>query len=267
MSLDSALVMYEVGSIAALGGIHPHPIPVQPDGTFDLADIRGALRDPHNVHYPISTLIALENAQCGVGGIPVSAAYTAEVAALAAAHGLKVHVDGSRMFNAAVALDCTVQDLSDPVDSVSFCLSKGLSAPVGAVVVGDDAFIQRARRTRKALGGGMRQAGVLAAAGLVAFQEVLPRLHDDHATARQLAEGLAAVPGIELDPANVHINLVFFRLAEDAKLSAFEVDARLREYGIWTGARDERRFRLVTHYWITPQHIERVVDAFREVLA
>lgn len=257
---------YEVGSIAALGGIHPHPIPVQPDGTFRLDDLRAAIRDPENVHYPLSRLIALENAQCGVGGMPITAAYTAEVAALAAEYGLKVHIDGSRIFNAAVALGCDVRDLAAPADSVSFCLSKGLCAPVGAVVTGSREFIHRARRTRKALGGGMRQAGVLAAAGIVALREVAPRLHEDHATARRLALGLADIPGIVIDPDRVRINMVFFRLADDVQLAVSQVAERLRQQEIWVGAAGERAFRLVTHYWITPEHIDRVVAAFREVL-
>lgn len=258
---------YEVGSVAALGGVHPYTVPVQPDGTLRLEDIRGAIRDPHNVHFPPTRLIALENAQCGVGGMPLTPEYTAQVAALAAEHGLKVHIDGSRIFNAAAALGCDVRDLAAPADSVAFCLSKGLCAPVGSVVVGDAGFIHTARRMRKALGGGMRQAGVLAAAGLIALCEMAGRVHEDHATARQLAEGLATIPGIEIEPEKVRINIVFFRLADGVPLSAFEVAERLKQRHVWVGARDARRFRAVTHYYITPEHIEQVIAAFREVLS
>lgn len=256
----------EVGSVAGFGSIQPHTLPVQPDGTLRLDDIRAAIRT-ENVHHPTTSLIALENAQCGVGGIPLTPAYTRAVSDLAAAHGLKVHIDGSRIFNAAVALGCSARELADPADSIAFCLSKGLCAPVGAVLVGDEAFIHEARRMRKALGGGMRQAGVLAAAGLIGLREIVPRLHEDHATARQLAEGLAELPGIEIDLERVRINIVFARLADDLPLTAPALAARLRERNVWVGARDARRLRLVTHYWITPEHIEAVIAAFRDVLA
>lgn len=257
---------YEVGSLAALGGIQPHPIPVQPDGTFLLDDIRGAIRDRTNVHYPTTRLIALENAQCGVGGMPLSVEYTSQVAALAAEYGLKVHVDGSRIFNAATALGCTVAALSAPVDSVSFCLSKGLAAPVGAMVVGSAALIAQARRVRKALGGGMRQAGVLAAAGLVALRDMPARTQDDHATAAQLARGLAALPGMVANPADVKINIVRCWLDDSVPQTAFEIAEKLKARGILLGPRDARSFRLVTHYWITPDHIRQVIAALEEVL-
>lgn len=259
--------MYEAGSIAAMGGIHPHTIPVQPDGTFALDDIRGALRDPGNVHYPLSRLIALENAQCGVGGMPLDAAYMAEVRALADEFGLKIHVDGARIFNAAVALDCSVRDLATDADSVQLCLSKGLCAPVGSVVVGDADFIQHARRIRKGFGGGMRQAGILAAAALVAFRDIMPRLGDDHVTARQLADGLAQIPGILVVPEQVHINIVQVQLAAEVSQTAFEIAEKLKAKGIWVGARDARNFRLVTHYWISEEHIQQVVAAFEDALA
>ncbi len=259
--------LYEVGSIAALGGIQPRTIPVQADGTFDLDDIRAAIRDSEDIHQPTTRLIALENAQCGVGGMPLTAAYTAEVGKLAEEFGLKLHIDGSRIFNAAAALNCPARELVEAADSVSFCLSKGLCAPVGAMVVGSREFISRARRMRKALGGGMRQAGVLAAAGLVAMREMIGRIHEDHATARQLAEGLARLPGIEIDLERVRINMVIMRLADSVPYTADEIAARLRERGILVGGRGERSFRLVTHYWITPAVVEQVIAAFEEILA
>ncbi|MBN2470385.1 MAG: low-specificity L-threonine aldolase [Anaerolineae bacterium] len=258
---------YEVGSLAALGGIQPHPIPVQADGTFLLEDIRAAIRDRDNVHYPTTRLIALENAQCGVGGMPLSATYTAQVAALAAEFGLKVHIDGSRIFNAATALGCSVADLVEPADSVSFCLSKGLAAPVGAMVAGSADLINRARRVRKALGGGMRQAGVLAAAGLVALRDMPGRVQDDHDTAAALAAGLAELPGMVLDPAQVKINIVRCWLDERVPQSAYDIAEILKQQGILVGPRDSRSFRLVTHYWISADDIQRVVGAFKEVLA
>lgn len=258
---------YEVGSIAALGGIQPHPIPVQHDGTLSLDDIHAAIRPRGNVHYPVTRMIALENAQCGVGGMPLTAEYTAQVAALAAENGLKVHIDGSRIFNAAAALDCTVADLSASADSVSFCLSKGLSAPVGAMVVGSDEVITEARRIRKSLGGGMRQAGVLAAAGLVALRDMPGRVHEDHATARQLAEGLALIPGLQVDVADVKINIVRCWLDDNVPLTAFEIAERMKGRGIVLGPRDARSFRFVTHYWISAEDVVTVVEAFKDILA
>lgn len=257
--------LYETGSAAALGGVHPRPLPVQEDGTLCLEDIRAAVR-PADVHAPISRLIALENTQNSKGGAPLTVEYTAQVGALAKEFGLKLHLDGARVFNAAVALGCDVRALTAPADSVMVCLSKGLCAPVGSVLVGAADFIGRARRIRKGLGGGMRQAGVLAAAGLIALREMTQRLHEDHVTARQLAEGLAALPGVEIDLSRVRTNMVYFRLADDVPLSAYEVAERLRGRGIWLGPRDERRFRLVTHYWITPAHVDQVLAALRDVL-
>lgn len=258
---------YEVGSIAALGGIQPFPIAVQSDGTFDLDDIRGAIRNRSNVHYPTTRLIALENAQCGVGGMPLSVEYTDQVAALAAEHNLKLHIDGSRIFNSAVALGCTVADLSASADSVSFCLSKGLVAPVGAMVVGSRELISQARRIRKALGGGMRQAGVLAAAGLVALRDMPGRIHEDHATACQLAESFARIPGLRLNVDDVRINIVRCWLDESVSLSAFEIADRLEAMGIMVGPRDARSFRFVTHYWITPDDVDQLVSSLEGILA
>jgi threonine aldolase len=258
---------HEVGSVAALGGIQPHPVPVQADGTFRLDDIRAAICDVSDVHYPITRLIALENAQCGVGGMPLTAHYTAQVAAIAREHDLKLHIDGSRIFNAAVALDCSVADLAAPADTVSFCLAKGLSAPVGALVVGSSDFVKQARRMRKALGGGMRQAGVIAAAGLVALREMPARLHEDHANARFLAEGLAQIPGINLDVEQVRINIIRLSLEDHVPLSAYEIANRLHTRGILVGPRDARSFRLVTHHWITRDAVRQVIKAFEEVMA
>lgn len=199
--------------------------------------------------------------------MPLTVEYTAAVGALAAEHGLKLHIDGSRIFNAAVALGCDAAELSAPADSVSFCISKGLCAPVGALVVGDAEFIQRARRMRKALGGGMRQAGVLAAAGLISLREMVGRLGEDHVNARRLADGLAALPGLVLDPSQVRINIVLAELAPDVPLDAYQVAERLQQYGILVGVRGERAFRLVTHYWITPEAVAQTIAAFAEGLA
>jgi threonine aldolase len=257
--------VYEAGGIAALGGVHPHTVPVQPDGTLPLEAIEAAIR-PDNVHMPVTRLIALENTQGTVGGIPISKAYTDAVGGLARAHGLALHIDGARIFNAATALNVDVADLVAAADSVTFCLSKGLCAPVGSVLVGSREFIARAHRVRKQLGGGMRQAGTLAAAGLIALDKMTLRLAEDHANARRLAEGLAALPQIEIALDRVQTNMVFFSLRPEVPLSAPELAERLKRHNVWIMDMGERGFRAVTHYWIRPQDVDHALSAIAEEL-
>ncbi len=258
--------VYEAGGIAALGGVHPHTVPVQPDGTLRLEAIEAAIR-PDNVHMPVTRLIALENTQGTVGGIPISKAYTDEVGQLARAHGLALHIDGARIFNAATALNVDVADLVAAADSVSFCLSKGLCAPVGSVLVGSREFIARAHRVRKLVGGGMRQLGVLAAAGLIALEKMTLRLAEDHANAHRLAEGLAALPQIEIALDHVQTNMVFFGLRPEVPVSAPELAERLKRHNVWIMDMGERRFRAVTHYWIRPQDVDHALAAIAEELS
>lgn len=259
---------YEVGSAAAYGGIHPNTLEVEPDGTMSLDAIRDAIRDDDQ-HMPTTRLICLENSHGGRSGAAVPASYINAVGAIAREHGLKLHIDGARIFNAAAALNTSVAELCAAADSVTFCLSKGLCAPVGSVIVGSRAFIARAHKIRKSMGGGMRQAGILAAAGLVALDTIVPRLHEDHANARALAEGLAALPHLTIDMATVQTNMFFFRLNETAPLTPDELVNRLKdEFGILTFAYHNhgRDFRLVTHYWITREHVEQVIAAMRALL-
>jgi len=255
--------VYEQGGMAALGGITPRPIPNQPDGTLRLEDIRAAIRS-ENVHYPRSRLVCLENTHNLCDGAPLTAEYTAAVARLAHSHGLRVHLDGARIFNAAAALNCDVRDLVREVDSVMFCLSKGLCAPVGSVLCGSADFIYEARRARKVVGGGMRQAGVLAAAGIVALEQMTGRLAEDHARARRLAEGLAQIPGVQVGP--VYTNIFYFWL-DGVPMAPQEFLHRLREQGVLVLGREDGRFRAVTHYWITDEDIEATLRAVRAVLS
>jgi threonine aldolase len=259
---------YEAGGSAALGGIHPNTIEVEQDGTLPLEKIRAAVRgdDPH---FPRTRLICLENTQGTIGGIPITAEYTDRVGSIAQEYGLKLHIDGARIFNAAAALGTTAAELVAAADSVSFCLSKGLCAPVGSVLVGSHEFIAEARRTRKQLGGGMRQAGVLAAAGLIAIRQMTSRLTIDHANARTLAEGLAEIPGIHIDLSKVQTNMVFFDLLEDAPVTPEAFSERLKnDYNIRMNPYPgfTRRFRAVTHYWITEEQVETVLQAIRTLL-
>ncbi|MBC8507034.1 MAG: low-specificity L-threonine aldolase [Anaerolineales bacterium] len=257
--------LFEVGGIAALGGIHPHTVPNQPDGTIKLDHIRDAIR-PEDSHYPITRLVTLENTHNRCGGASLSVEYTQAVADLARANDLILHLDGARIFNAAAALDVDVKELVEPVDSVTFCLSKALCAPVGSVLCGSKEFITRAHRMRKQLGGGMRQAGILAAAGIIALQEIVPRLGEDHTKARNLASGLSTVPGMTLDTDDPPSNMVYLTLGDEIPLDAREVAEKLEAHHVRVGVVTKRRFRLVTHYWIDDQAIQETIGAFEKVL-
>lgn len=257
--------LFEAGGISALGGVHSCQLPNQPDGTLTLDDIRSAIR-ADDAHFPITRLVALENTHNRCGGVAISLEYTRSVGKLAHERGLALHLDGARIFNAAAALGVSARELVEPVDSVTFCLSKGLSAPVGSVLCGSPEFIQRAHRIRKQLGGGMRQAGVLAAAGIVALESMVDRLAEDHARARRLAQGLANIPGILLDPGTPYTNMIFVELAEQTGLSTRQVTQQIAERGVLVGVVGTRRFRLVTHYWIDDQAVEQAIAAFTACL-
>ncbi|MGD8405564.1 MAG: low-specificity L-threonine aldolase [Anaerolineales bacterium] len=262
---DAHTFRYEAGGISVLGGVHSCQLPNQPDGSIALDDIAGAIRydDPHQ---PITRLIALENTHNRCGGTVQSVAYTRQVVEFAHERGLKVHLDGARVFNAAAALGVPVKELTGVVDSATFCLSKGLTAPVGSVLCGSQEFINQAHRARKILGGGMRQAGVLAAAGIVALEKMVTRLGEDHVRARMLAEGLSENRGLVLDAGTPATNMVFMNLAEDVVLSAKEVAEKMKAHKVLVGVAGARRFRLVTHYWIDADGVEKAINAFREVL-
>ena len=257
--------LFEGGGIAALGGINPHTITNQPDGTLNLSDIESAIR-PDDIHQPPTRLVILENTHNRCGGVPLSSTYTREVGELAHQHGLKLHLDGARIFNAAASLEVPAQELAGPADTVTFCLSKGLCAPVGSVLCGSSEFIQRARRIRKQLGGGMRQAGILAAAGIVALDQMTERLREDHTRAKAIAQALSKIPGLVLDPGTPATNMIFLGLGEEVTQNAAQVAARLAECRIKVGVVGSRRFRIVCHYWIDDAAAASTVDAFGEVM-
>lgn len=257
--------LYESGNPAAMGGVHSWPLTVQDAGTLLLEDIEGAIRrdDPH---FPKTRLVSIENTQGSMGGIPLDSDYIDSVGVICREHGLKLHIDGARIFNAVAALKEDVATITKSADSVTFCLSKGLCAPVGSVIVGSEEFIYRARRVRKMLGGGMRQAGVLAAAGIVALEEMTERLGEDHENACILAEGLASIPSIELDPSKVKTNMIFWKLREDAPISGEALVAGLAKHNIVIGGPYRGQARFVTHYWIKREHVDFVVERMRELL-
>ncbi len=257
--------LYEAGGISALGGVHPHTIPNQADGTLELDDIKGAIR-AENEHFPISKLLILENTHNRCGGVSISRAFMLAASEVAHQAGLSVHLDGARIFNAAVDQDIPASELVDMVDSVTFCLSKGLCAPVGSILCGSDAFIEKAHRIRKQLGGGMRQAGVLAAAGIVSLEEMVDRLREDHEHAKDLADGLSDIPGIRLEKGSPNTNMVYISIDHGTGLDAHLCEKRLRELGVRVGITGPRQFRLVCHYWIRDEQIPLIIQAFERTL-
>ena len=257
--------VHEAGGMSALGGLHSNQLVNQPDGSLLIEDVAAAIR-PDDPHEPVTRLVCLENTHNGCGGVYQTPDYTHRMAEFAHARGLSVHLDGARIFNSAVAQGVPASALAGPVDSVTFCLSKGLCAPVGSVLCGSQQFIAKARRLRKMLGGGMRQAGILAAAGIVALEQMVDRLGEDHVRARRLADGLQQVPGVQLDPGKPATNMVFLSLAADVKCTTDEFIEKLKGHGVLIGATGERQYRLVTHYWIDDAGVDETVEAFRSVL-
>ncbi len=266
-------VMDEAANHAVVVGASVRALHERPDGTLDPADVVDAFRDAGDVHEPITGLVVLENTHAHSGGRPLPVDYVRSIATIAHERGVPLHIDGARFFNAVVALGVPARELAAPADSVSFCLSKGLSAPIGSIVVGSRDFVARARRARKLVGGGMRQVGVLAAAGLLALQDgpagMIERLAEDHANARRLAEGLAGLDGIRspgdlaqpqdgpLDPGRVLTNFVLYRVDRDRSAFLEALDAR----GVAMEAYPHGQIRAVTHRGITGGDIDRVIEA------
>lgn len=257
--------LLEAGGISALGGVHPFVVANQKDGTLALSDVEAAIRSD-NQHFPISRLICLENTHNRCGGVALTVNYTQQIGDLARRHSLKLHLDGARLFNASVALGVPAADLAAPADSVMVCFSKALCAPVGSVLCGEVDFIHRARRLRKQLGGGMRQAGVLAAAGIVAVETMVDRLAEDHAHAKMLAKGLRELPDITLETEEPPTNMVYLQFAPHAALDAPSLVRALASHRIKLSSIGTNRMRLVVHHGIDNHAIEHVIEAFNKVL-
>jgi threonine aldolase len=271
---DSHIVQHEAGGHAAIVGASARTIPGGQDGTMDPAAIAAAFRDPSDLHNPITGLVTLENTHLESMGQPLTPEYTGEVAAIAHEHGVPLHVDGARLFNAAVALGLPAAVLVRDADSATFCLSKGLACPIGSIVVGRHEVIDRARRARKILGGGMRQVGVIAAPGLIALREgpagMIERLAEDHANARRLAAALAEMPGVEVpeggmrfDASRVRTNLVIFRVAPGRRAAFLR---SLEDDGVRMIPFGPLNVRAVTHYGIEAADIERTILGTRRAL-
>lgn len=271
----SHMSLNEQGGVAQLGGIHPRTVRNLPDGTLDLEDVKGKICLSGDPHRAMTRLICVENTHNATGGKAVPVDYMDKLAAIIYGTGIKLHVDGARLFNAATALGVPASKLVEHADSVSLCLSKGLSAPIGSVIVGSKEFIARALRLRKALGGGMRQVGVVAAPGIIALEKMSQRLQVDHDNAKRMAIGLAALKdrGIEVDPSAVQTNMVIMELTNSCKLTAHDLvrgmasvrgedDAEVRII-----AATERRIRFVTHVQVSQEDVDLIVAKVARLLA
>ena len=272
----SHLSSSEQGGVSQIAGVHPRTLKNLPDGTLDLEEVEGEIHTGDDVHEAETRLVCIENTHNAMGGRVIKPSYMDKLAVITKKHNLRLHIDGARILNAATALGVPPAELVKHADSVSMCLSKGLGAPVGSVVVGSRDFITQARRVRKSLGGGMRQAGVLAAAGLYGLEHIRKHLHTDHQNAKQLAEGLASLKelGVQLDPESVETNIVFFSI-HSSHMTANELVKELavptEVHGhlvvIKAGAESPTLLRVLTHHLVTPDDISCTVERIRAILA
>jgi threonine aldolase len=258
--------LYEAGGASALGGVVLTPVANTESGQLDLGELKRELNASADDHFAEPALVVLENTHNRCGGAAVALSHLAEVSELAHRRKLPLHLDGARIFNAAIALETSAKTIASHADTVSFCLSKGLSCPVGSLLCGSAEFVSRARRTRKVLGGGMRQAGVLAAAGIVALTSMLERMAEDHANARALAEGIGLVAGINVQPVARRTNMVVIELDGDSG-AARRFQAAMKERGVLISPRGGTSFRCVTHHGIARADIDRTVAIAAEAAA
>ncbi|CAL5026441.1 unnamed protein product [Urochloa decumbens] len=258
---DSHIHLYENGGIATIGGVHPRTVRSNPDGTMDIDKIVAAIRRPEGViYYPTTRLICLENTHVNSGGRCLSVEYTDKVGEIAKSHGLKLHIDGARIFNASVALGVPVDRLVKAADSVSVCLSKGLGAPVGSVIVGSKAFIDKAKFLRKTLGGGMRQVGVLCAAAQVAVRDTVGKLADDHRRAKALADGLNKIEQFTVDSASVFFDII------DSRISSYKLCQILEKHNVLANPRSSKSVRVVLHYHISDSDVQYALTCFEKAV-
>ncbi len=260
---EAHIFWYEVGGVSTFGGVVMHTVPNDQDGRIDPDAVAQAIR-PKNIHHPQTTLLCLENTHNRCGGAALTPEYTSTICQLAHQHGLRVHLDGARIFNAAIAHNAPASELAKDADSICFCLSKGLSAPVGSLLCSTREFVDKARKWRKMMGGGMRQAGVIAAAGIVALKTMVNRLAEDHATARQLAHGLAVIPGITINPEKAQTNIVMFEAP--ASIPTPEFTQQLDERGVRLIHRSERWMRAVTHRMVSTADIDKALNHIELVI-
>ena len=263
LEAESHIYWYEVGGLSTVAGILPWPVRGNA-GVMNATDIENALR-PTNIHYPDAAVICIENTHNRAGGTIVTPDQIDTISKVAMSHDLKLYMDGARIFNAAVAMKKDVREFTQNVDNLMFCLSKGLSCPVGSIVVGKREFIERARKMRKMLGGGMRQAGIIAAPGIIALEKMINRLEDDHRNAKILAEGLTKIEGISVDMRLVQTNILHFNI-DGLKVTSDIFASKLRKHCLLALPTDKNRVRMVTHRGIEKEHIEESLTIVEDVV-
>lgn len=256
LSQDCHIVQHETGAAAIIAGVNLRTIE-GPGGKMPLAQIEKNIRKAKDIHFPETKLICLENAFSD--GKVIDIEYMKSVREIADKYGIKIHLDGARLFNAITSLNCDIKEMLAQVDSVSICLSKGLCAPIGSVIVGTKEFIEASKKKRKLLGGGMRQAGLLAAAGYIAAKEMRLRLVEDHENAKYLAQRLEIISGIEVLKSNLDINMVFFKIT-DSQLRSVMTPENFLKGGILINPEEEGVMRFVTHYYISKESIDKAID-------
>lgn len=261
LEADSHIFWYEAGAMSVLSGVMPHPIKGK-NGAMDPDDVRKAIRSK-DIHFPRTSLITIENTHNRSGGRVVPLENFKAIYEIAKEHGINVHVDGARIFNASIASNVPVKEYAKYADSLMFCLSKGLCAPVGSIVVGSRQFIEKARKARKILGGGMRQAGVLAAAGIIALTRMVDRLKEDHENAKFLAMKLREI-GYSVNVEDVETNMVILK-TDNLKVNAHQFLSAMREKGVLAVAFSDTSIRLVTHNDVSRENIEEALNAFEEL--
>ena len=260
----SHIFFYEAGGISAFGGVHSHQINNNDDGTININDIENAIRKKGDDHFPKTKLICLENTHNACYGSPINTDFFSEVKNIAKKHNIPIHLDGARIFNAAIALNKSVDELTKDCDSVSCCLSKGLSAPVGSVILGRKNFISKAKSLRKALGGGMRQAGLIASAGIFSLDHMINRIIDDHSNAKILASKLNLIKNLEINLNQVQTNIIFI-YNRDKTLSNQDLLLSLEKNNIKIDYKGNSKFRLVTHSGFRKEDINAVIKIFRKI--
>lgn len=265
MGNKSHTFLYESGGISSYGGIHSHQLKNHKDGTIDINEIKDAIRID-DIHFPTTSLICLENTHNKCHGFPLELDYINSVCDIAHENNIKIHMDGARLFNACAALDVTAEVVLSNVDSVTFCLSKGLSAPIGSVICGTDDFITEARRIRKSLGGGMRQTGIISAAGIISLKTMINRLKDDHKNAKKLALEISNLNGIELDTDLVPTNIIYFNF-NHPNISSTDLVSHMESNNIIFSDYNGKHCRLVLHPGITSDDVENVIDVFNKLLS
>ena len=261
----SHIFYYEAGGVSAFGGIHSHQLKNKEDGTIEINEIKNNIRKDGDDHFPKTKLLCLENTHNYCYGSPIDKNYFKEVHKLLKTQKIKLHIDGARIFNASIALKTSVADLTRSADSISCCLSKGLSAPIGSLIVGKKDFILKAKKIRKALGGGMRQAGIIASAGLYSFNNMIDRLEEDHEIAQILANKLHEVENLNIELDLVKTNIIFIHL-NNTKLSDKDFLLQLNQNNIKIDYKGNRKFRLVTHYGFQKNQIDTVVSTIANIL-